>query len=105
MNKNYQSVEEYWKACQDIADAFTLKYYSKEVDWAWSGKEVGGIILICDDFWSFHDLVTALELDAPEEDLFKWYNESFDRHQEGKTFTNLRMYLKHGTRSTTKTSL
>lgn len=94
MHKDYDLIEKYWKACQGIADVFIKKYYSEEADGDWVGGEVGGVIFICDDFWGFDDLVTAIQFKAPKEKLFKWYYESFDRHQEGRSFVNLKTYLK-----------
>lgn len=96
MNKDYKLVEKYWKACQDIADAFMDKYYSDsvDVDWGWVGGEIGGVINTNDDFWDFNDLVIALTKDAPEDKLFMWHSEALDHFQDKTPFMNLRTYLK-----------
>ena len=89
-------VERYWRACQDVADAFLHKYYQDCVDiaWDWVGGTVGEVININDDFWSFGDIITAIQLDADEEMLFKWHSESLEHYQEKKSFMNLKTYLK-----------
>lgn len=96
MNK---AIKQYFQACEDIREAFVQKYYNTYPEWTdesrWVADDVGGALEISDDFWSVNDMVTALKLEAKEDDLFAWYHNSIDAGLRNESYYNLENYLKH----------
>lgn len=68
--------ENYDKACYAYLMAFCEKHGFDYADAAqsWVGGDVGGITLCADYYVSMSDILTDIDLDAPEDEYVKYYD-------------------------------
>ncbi len=88
-------LEAWEKATLELVDAFVKKYYGENAsDVYWIGDEIGGILVVNDQYWNINNVVDALRWNCSKERLFKWY-ELFIESRESPC-VNLRNYAKYG---------
>lgn len=96
MNK---AIKQYYKACEEVRKTFLKTYYAECPEYLddsdWVADDIGSVLMVGDDFWSLNNMVTALRLEAKEDDLFAWYHSSVDAGVENKPYYNLENYLKY----------
>lgn len=85
----------YEEAAENLASAFIEKYYGTDAtEVGWVSGEIGGGLIINDDYWSFGNIVTALRFKISRKILFDWNDRATDAAITGKTFMNLQTYAK-----------
>ena len=64
---------EYDDLADRYASEFSLKYLEGS-EYYWVGDDIGGMIEICDYFFSYDTVRYCVDNDVSEEDLFSWFN-------------------------------
>lgn len=77
MNKAHRELlrKNYEKACTDYLNAFLSMYKFRCLGF-WVANEIGNIYFVADYYFQFRDIMTAVDMEAKEEDLFAWYDYS-----------------------------
>jgi len=86
-------LEKYYKACNDILEAFCERYEFHE--YRWIADKVGELADI-DEYYVFDmpTMLTALDNNVGVEQLEKWYEYSIAALPINKTVPNLSSYIK-----------
>ena len=96
MNK---TLKQYFRACEEVRKTFLKTYYAECPEYlddsSWVADDIGGVLIVGDEFWGISDMVTALKFEAKEDDLFAWYHNSIDAGLRRESYYSLENYLKH----------
>jgi len=87
--------ENYKKACDDYLDAFISKHgFDKNDSW-WIADRPGEMAQLCDDYCvDMQTIVDDIEMDAPEDEFFKWYEYNLDMQPlKGTVIPNFRNWV------------
>ena len=89
--KNYEDLLfAYYRACEALTEKFIKIYYCDphtpvgDMDWFWVGDDIGGVLFVNDDYWSFEDVKVALAYEIPKNTLFAWHSDSLDHAMENQ---------------------
>ncbi len=92
-----------WRnASEEIAKAFTKKYFPDEIygeDTFWVADEIGSIFCVVGMFFDLNRMIEALELKATRAELHNYYDAEIEHYAEGSDNPmpiNFRNYIKHG---------
>lgn len=95
-------IKDWYKATEDVARAFTKKYFKTEVygeDTFWAGGEIGGVYCVSDMFIGLDRMIEALELKATWERLSDYYLAEVEHATENPgepMYTNFKDFIKYG---------
>ncbi|MGB0405587.1 MAG: hypothetical protein ACPGDB_05340 [Fusobacterium sp.] len=85
--KNKILILNWQRSVNDIAEEFAKAYYDED-SWIytsyWIGNDIGGVLSINDEFWSFDLIKEAVQFDCPKEELFNYYDMYIKSAEEGK---------------------
>lgn len=88
--------KDYENACNAYLEAFCEKhdfYGLDSPETYWIGDEPGGIANCGDLTFGMATIVTDIDKDAPEEELWKWYNYTLDANEFKLTVPNFEHWL------------
>ena len=84
----------YYKACNDILEAFAKEYYVDVDKDCWVGDNVGDMVCINDDFFiSMQDILLMLNNNVSWEEYFNFYHYNQDCIYSGLHTITLRSWL------------
>lgn len=93
--------QDYENACNAYMRAFCEKHDFSVEDAYWVGDDVGGILNVDDMDFDMETIRTDIDEDAPEEELFKWYDYILDALEFKLTKPNFHAWV-HGCPRTNK---
>ena len=95
MDKNLLK-QQYVDACNAYLEAFCEKHEFDYGDAAnsWVANNVGGTCLIGDMYASFDDIKTDIDMDAPNEEYWNYYEYSLDAYDLGFNCPNYANWLR-----------
>lgn len=89
-----------WTRFENVCNAY-LKVFCKKHDFdyddakdSWVANFAGTIVNCADYYFSMEDIIVDIEMDAPEDELIKWYDYSLDRHEKGLFALNYESWLR-----------
>ena len=86
----------YEKACQDIADYIHKEYYdSYEYEYYWVSDDIGGVLVIGDEYLNMTDMIDILRYKPTPEQWRKYYWDKMDAYWIGEPFPKLKDWLKN----------
>lgn len=91
----------YENACNAYMREFCEKHDFSIKDAFWVGDDVGGILNVGDMDFDMETIRTDIDEDAPEEELFKWYDYILDALEFKLTKPNFHAWI-HGCPRTNK---
>jgi hypothetical protein len=85
----------YEAGCGSLVKYFVERYFGKDADYYWVGSEIGGVIDVCDRFFSTEDIANFLRHKYSAKMLFKYYDEKLECDSKGKDWGyNIKSYKK-----------
>ncbi len=94
--KSCEIIRDYYISCENIKKLFKKTYFRKN-NVIWVGDTIGGIIEVCDCYFSLSDMVTLLKNNVSFNKMMGWYEntiEDYDKH--GHISISLENYIKFG---------
>ena len=77
---------DFWEmVTQSLVEAFTLKYFGKDVESWWVADEVGGVLFINDYFFNLRDITDYIRYYYPKEKMFEYYDYALKCAERGKS--------------------
>ena len=89
-----KEITNYYQACEAIKDKFIEVYFDGDDSYGyWVANRIGEIYYINDYFFDFSNMITALEFNATEKQLFYWHD--FYMEIGEKNMINFENYIKY----------
>lgn len=78
------TLRNYENAVEALAQEFAKKYYESDCYFYWIGDEIGGTLVINDEFWNLDRIVEAIRLKPTSDQLFDFYNYELECYSRSK---------------------
>ena len=101
-----EKAREYFeKGCNEYLRLFCEKhgFDFEDAKDSWVSDSVGGVVCVGDFFVDMETIIADIEMDAPEEEFFKWYDYSIAASEFDLTQPNLSSWLKGCPRTSEET--
>lgn len=77
-------------AIQDFTDYFVDRYYGNDASEVyWVADDVGGVLFVNDNFFSFHNMVQYVKYRYTAKEMFEHYDYSLEQHMKEKSPINI----------------
>lgn len=101
-----EKAREYFeKGCNEYLRLFCEKHEFdfEDAKGSWVGNDIGGVVNVADYYVDMQTIIDDIELDAPEEEFYKWHDYTLDANEFNLPLPNFRNWVKGCPRTSAET--